>query len=187
MRVLAAIGAIGLVVAIAAGVFFFGGFYNVAAAVDDPDLMNWALVRVRESSIKRHVDATPPIKLDDSTTIQKGAREYAEHGCANCHGAPGVNWAKFSEGLNPGPPDLKDAAGEEAGHIFWIIKNGIKMTAMPSFSKAGVSDEDIWEIVAFVKHLPNVSEADFKAWTAAPPPEAQGTPPAQNTPAPGRQ
>jgi hypothetical protein len=98
-----------VVVIIAAGVYLFGGFYNVSAAVDDPDLMSWTLVHIREASINRRADATPPIKLDDPATIRQGAIEFAEHGCANCHGAPGVKWAKFSEGLNPGPPDLKES------------------------------------------------------------------------------
>jgi hypothetical protein len=31
-----------------------------------------------------------------------------------------------------------------------------------------VPDQEIWTIVAFVKKLPNVSEADFKAWTTKP-------------------
>ncbi|MGB7833776.1 MAG: cytochrome c [Xanthobacteraceae bacterium] len=128
-----------------------------------------------------------------SATIRKGAIEFAEHGCANCHGAPGVKWAKFSEGLNPGPPDLKESMSDEApAHVFWVVSNGIKMTAMPSFSKAGVPDEDIWEIVAFIKNLSNISEADYKAWTAPPPtvatpsPAQDMPPPAQNTTPPAQ-
>ena len=194
MRLLAAVGVIAVVVIIATGVYFFGGFYNVSAAVDDPDLMNWTLVHIREASINRWADATPPIKLDDPATIRQGAIEFAEHGCANCHGAPGVKWAKFSEGLNPGPPDLKESTSDEApAHVFWVVSNGIKMTAMPSFSKAGVPDEDIWEIVAFIKNLPNISEADYKAWTAPPPtvatpsPAQDAPPPAQNPTPPARQ
>ena len=53
MRWLAAVGVIAVVVIIAAGIYFFGGFYNVSAAVDDPDLMNWTLVHIREASINR--------------------------------------------------------------------------------------------------------------------------------------
>ena len=52
--------------------------------------------------------------------------------------------------------------------LFWIIKNGINMTGMPSFGLIEVPDQEIWTIVAFVKKLPSVSEADFKAWTAKP-------------------
>jgi hypothetical protein len=40
------------------------------------------------------------------------------------------------------------------------------MTGMPSFGKIEVPDKEIWTIVAFLKKLPNVSEADYKAWTA---------------------
>ena len=42
------------------------------------------------------------------------------------------------------------------------------MTGMPSFALADVKDDEIWSIVAFLKKLPGVSEADYKAWTAAP-------------------
>jgi hypothetical protein len=44
------------------------------------------------------------------------------------------------------------------------------MTGMPSFAQAGAKDDEIWSIVAFLKKLPSVSEADYKAWT--PPSEA---------------
>jgi hypothetical protein len=39
------------------------------------------------------------------------------------------------------------------------------MTGMPSFGPIGVQDAEIWQIVAFLKKLPNVSDQDFKAWT----------------------
>jgi mono/diheme cytochrome c family protein len=173
MRFLALIGFLAIVVAVAAAVFFFGGYYNIAATQSDLPPVAWALETVRESSIGRHATDTAPFSLDDPATVQAGARAFADQGCINCHGAPGVKWAKFSEGLRPDPPDLKDIASElpPAG-FFWVIKNGINMTGMPSFARAGASDEDIWKIVAFIKKLPLISEADFKAWTAPAAPTA---------------
>ena len=166
MRILAVIGALAIIVAIAAGVFFFGGFFNVAASEEDNPVVKWALIRVRTAAIEHHASGTPSLKLDDPAVIRDGARAFAKAGCTNCHGAPGVEWAKFSEGLNPDPPDLKESAsGDDPAQIFWVIKNGIRMTGMPSFGKAGVADNDIWQIVAFVKALPKVSEADYKSWT----------------------
>jgi hypothetical protein len=50
--------------------------------------------------------------------------------------------------------------------LFWVVKNGINMTGMPSFALAGAKDEEIWQIVASLKKLPDVSEADYKSWTA---------------------
>src|ERR1700742_3473066 len=168
MRVLSAIGALAIVAGIASAVYFFGGFYSVAGTAEDPAAVTWALTRVRIASIDRHAKDTPPASLGDARTVQAGAKAYATFGCASCHGAPGVKWQKFSEGLHPDPPDLKDVAGElTPSQLFWVIKHGINMTGMPSFEQAGAKDDQIWSGVAFVKKLPNVSEADYKSWTAS--------------------
>jgi cbb3-type cytochrome c oxidase subunit III len=167
MKLLALIGFLAIVVAIAAAAFFFGGFYSVAATAEEPAIVTWALVHVRQASISRHATETPPFSLDDPANIQAGARAFATRGCTNCHGGPGVEWAKFSEGLRPDPPDLKDIVNDrQPRELFWVIKNGINMTGMPSFGKIEVPDREIWTIVAFLKKLPNVSDADYKTWTA---------------------
>jgi mono/diheme cytochrome c family protein len=169
MRVLAGIGALAIIVAVGAAVFFFGGYFSVAASEPDPGIVKWALTKVRAASIDHHARLAAPGNLDDPEIVRGGARAFSERGCTNCHGAPGVNWQKFSEGLNPDPPDLKDIAHErQPAQLFWVVKNGIKMTAMPSFGAIGADDKEIWSIVAFIRKLPNVSEADFKAWTANP-------------------
>jgi mono/diheme cytochrome c family protein len=167
MRILAAIGALAIIVGIGAAIFFFGGFYSVAGTAEDPAVVTWALTRVRTASINRHAGDQPPASINDAASVQAGARAFAAHGCANCHGAPGVTWAKFSEGLHPDPPDLKDVVGElSAAQLFFVVKNGINMTGMPSFAQGGATDDEIWSIAAFLKKLPSVSEADYKAWTA---------------------
>lgn len=170
MRFLAFIGALAIIVAIAAMVFFFGGFYSIAATEPDPGPVSWAIVHVRDASIAHHATEMPSGSLDDPAVIKAGAHAFATRGCVNCHGGPGAEWAKFSEGLNPAPPDLKDIVGDaQPRELFWVVKNGIKMTGMPSFGAIGVPDQEIWSIVAFLKKLPTVSEADFKAWSTAAP------------------
>src|SRR5579862_3480003 len=137
MRLLAVIGVLAIIAVIAAAVIFLGGFYSVAATAEDPDLVNWALIQVRQASIEKHAREAPPASFDEAATVQAGARAFAARGCTNCHGGPGVGWAKFSEGLNPGPPDLKDVVNSASpptpAQLFWVVKNGIKMTGMPSF------------------------------------------------------
>jgi mono/diheme cytochrome c family protein len=166
MRLLALIGALAIIVGILAAGYFFLGFYNIAASEDDPQIVSWALPKVRDASIDRHsVGLTPPVSLDDQAVIQAGARAFSQRGCFTCHGAPGVDWAKFSEGLHPDPPDLKEVADDEARMLFWVIKNGINMTGMPSFGKIGVEDKEIWSIVAFVKKWSTVTPENYKAWT----------------------
>jgi mono/diheme cytochrome c family protein len=184
MRFLALIGALAIIVGIGAAVFFLGGFYSVAATAEDPGIMRWALIQVRTASINRHATDQPPANINDAQTVQAGARAFAAHGCANCHGAPGVPWQKYSEGLNPDPPDLKKVVDQQTpAQLFWVVKNGINMTGMPSFQLAGAKDEEIWAITAFLKKLPTVSEADYKAWTSPPAPTPAAAPPPAPAPA----
>ena len=57
--------------------------------------------------------------------------------------------------MHPYPPDLKKVAADlSPAQLFWIVKNGINMTGMPSFAEAGATDNEIWSIAAFVKKLP---------------------------------
>ena len=167
MRILAVIGALAIVVGIGAATFFFGGFYSVAATAEDPAVVTWALTQVRNASINRYALEQPPASINDPSSVQFGAKAFAAHGCTTCHGGPGVSWLKLSEGLHPDPPDLKKVVDQRsAAQMFWIVKNGINMTGMPSFAEAGAKDDEIWSIAAFVKKLPDVSDADYKSWTA---------------------
>src|SRR3954452_13035165 len=166
MRLLALIGFLAVVVGIAALVFFFGGFFNVAATNAEPAPVSWALVKVRMASVDRHAIDQPPAGYDAQAQIEAGAKAYMARGCTNCHGGAGVEWQKFSEGLRPDPPDLKEIVPHrEPRQLFWVIKNGINMTGMPSFGAIGVEDKEIWSVVAFLKKLPEVKDEDFKKWT----------------------
>jgi len=190
MRILAMIGALAIMVGGGAAIFFFGGFYSVAGTAEDPAIVRWALIQIRTASINRHAHDQPPVTINDPSNTQAGAKAFAAHGCANCHGAPGVNWAKYSEGLHPDPPDLKEIVDHRSpSQLFWVVKNGVNMTGMPSFALAGAKDEEIWSIVAFLKKLPSVSDTDYKTWTAAPvspaaPPAAAPVSPAPTPPEP---
>jgi mono/diheme cytochrome c family protein len=169
MRILASIGALAVVAAVAAAIYFFGGFYSVAATTPDSGIIAWALGHVRAASIKQHATDTAPFALDDQSVIQAGARAFATRSCATCHGAPGADWAKFAEAIRPDPPDLKDIAKERSpAEIFWVVKNGIKMTGMPGFSLINADDRELWQIAAFVKKLPNISADEYKSWSQQP-------------------
>ena len=140
---LAAIGSIGLV--------YFGS-YNVAASDPHWSLTQQILDAVKTRSIKAHASGiTVPADLDKPDRLVIGVEHFAAH-CAVCHGGPGVPKGDIGKGLYPAPPDLAAAAHRyTAPELFWIIKNGIKMTGMPSW--ADHSDEEIWATVAFLQKL----------------------------------
>src|SRR5579859_7804290 len=169
LRLLALVGLIAIIATIGAAMYLFGGFYDVAANSGTRGLIDHALELIRDASVSRRATAAPPISLEDQHTIQAGARQYSELGCVRCHGAPGIRRDLFGRGMNPSPPGVKTLSENDPAEIFWIVKNGIRMTAMPSFGKAGIGDDEIWQVVAFVRKLQATSADDYKAWTAAPP------------------
>jgi mono/diheme cytochrome c family protein len=156
---------IGVVVAVA-GLFTYAGYYDVAA-----DNAHWGVTRgfidsARDRSIVRQSRevGTPPA-LDDPGLLAMGAEHYDDM-CVECHLAPGKDEGELRAGLNPKPPKLAVRGTPHAPEQdFWVIKHGVKMTAMPAW---GVTHDDhsIWALTAFVQRLPDLSRSDYDALVA---------------------
>lgn len=139
-------------------VYIYSGTYNIAATVPHSELAQWIFNTTKKYSVKKHAEDIEPPKLDDEKLVNRGFGHYDDM-CAGCHGAPG---AEPAEGFNPAPPGLAERALEfNASELFWIIKNGIKMTAMPEFGSTH-SDDELWGIVAFTVKLPDISPDEYK-------------------------
>jgi len=95
----------------------------------------------------------------DNLAAKSGFHHYADT-CLTCHGAPGVAPKEFAKGLNPPAPNLIDSLDRYTdSELFWITKNGIRMTGMPALGPTH-TDQDIWNIVTFVRHLPNLTDTE---------------------------
>jgi len=101
--------------------------------------------------------------------ILKGAGQYAAM-CTSCHLEPGVKNSELREGMYPQPPNLS-LVHVDPQDAFWIIKHGIKMSAMPAWGMAGHDDLTIWSMVAFIETLPGMTPAQYKAIVARAPPD----------------
>lgn len=162
--VLKMVGAV-VVLILAALLFIFSGFYDVAASSPDAGLVAWALRTTQSRSVHRAYEslegkvAVPD--LEDPERIRTGLNLYHQN-CATCHGAPGVKLSAIGQGLNPYPPELATEGGDEPLEAFWVTKNGIKMTGMPSFG-VSYSDEEIWAVVAFLQRMPKLSPEEYQA------------------------
>lgn len=148
---------LGFVLAIIAGAaFIYTGAYDVAATHRHWPFTEWILDTARVRSIKFHAAGIQvPPGLDDPAKLVIGVDHFAAH-CAVCHGGPGVPKGDIAQGLYPPAPDLAvTGTSYTDAELFWIIKNGIKMTGMPGWSQH--SDEEIWATVAFLKKLPGMT------------------------------
>lgn len=154
-----------IIVLVAAGLvggaaFAYSGIYDVAANDPHWPITYRVLDAARVRSIKVHAAGiVAPADLGDQARVVAGTSHFSEH-CSTCHSAPGVEASDMADGMYPKPPVLTDVAQRYTpGELFWILKHGIKMSGMPSWTDHG--DDDLWNAVAFMEKLPTMSEADY--------------------------
>lgn len=154
---------LGIGVSVGAGVVYSGGI-DVSADTPHSPLVHRLFEVAREQSIdNRTRDIATPANLSDVERVRRGAGNYAAM-CVECHLAPGKANTEIRKGLYPAPPDLSQPAktqSDAAGRQFWIIKHGIKASGMPAWSKGGIEDEAIWDIVAFLQKMPSLSAEQY--------------------------
>lgn len=141
--------------------FIYSGYYNIAAAEPRLTVVEWVFETTRNRSVRHHADKAPPPPEREEDDFREGFRHYDEM-CVICHSAPGVEQSEISEGQNPEPPELaKEVPGWSRKELFWIVKNGFKMTGMPAFGLT-YSDRELGNIVGFITRLPNITPQEYK-------------------------
>ncbi|HFD86233.1 MAG TPA: cytochrome c [Gammaproteobacteria bacterium] len=158
-----------LVAVLAVGLFIWAGVYNIAANDPHWPVTTEILELVRERSIEvRSEDLLPPKSLAPDL-LADAATGYAEM-CAQCHLAPGMDESELHDGLYPQPPVFYKGKHEshDEKETFWVIKNGIKLTGMPSWGGVHSNDE-IWALVRFVGRLPGMTQQEYQKLTGEEP------------------
>ena len=151
-----------------AGIIVYVGAYDIGADAPHSKPIYWLIEQFRDRSIAvRSRDVSVPANLMDVKRLQSGAGLYTEM-CSGCHLAPGLEKSEISQGLYPGAPELFREPQRSAKAQFWIIKHGVKLTAMPAWGKTH-SDELIWDMVAFVRQLPKMTPAQYQSAIASAP------------------
>jgi len=149
--VFAMLGAILLVILIA--VVLTTPFVSVAAhppGKAESAVMNWAKHRI----FVRNKWQKNPVKNDAAGAVD--GKTAFSHYCAACHGLDAQNTGvPFADRMSPPVPSLagKEVQSYTDGQLKWIIDYGIWPSGMPG-SKDILSDEEIWSIVVYLRHLP---------------------------------
>jgi mono/diheme cytochrome c family protein len=158
--IIATVGAVIVIVILGGFGFVYSGVYDVGATDRHWELTYWLMQTARTRSIEAHAAGilVPP-GLDDQDKLVMGTEHFAAH-CAVCHGAPGVPKGDIAAGLYPQPPNLAHTTEQfSPAELFWIVKNGIKMSGMPGWSDHG--DEELWATVAFLRKLPGMTQEEY--------------------------
>ena len=158
----------GLLLVAAAAVFLIAtGAIPIAATKPPSDLEQRVAKLALGRSLARHAPSTAnPVKASPEV-LAKALTHYRSM-CLTCHGAGSVDPSAIGEGLNPPAPDLSQPSVQKRtdGELFWVIQNGIRMTGMPAFGPSH-KDEELWELVAFLRHLPELTSEEESALEGA--------------------
>jgi mono/diheme cytochrome c family protein len=143
------------------GVAFIGsGVYNIGADDHHTKIVLATIVQLRDRSIAARSNSIEAHYVEDPQRIALGAQRYAAL-CVGCHLAPGVTKSDVRQGLYPHPPNLAQEELQQAQRAFWIVKHGIKMSAMPAWGKT-LDDETIWNVVAFLRKMPDMTPETYQ-------------------------
>jgi mono/diheme cytochrome c family protein len=157
-----ALAAGALLIAIIAAALVRMGSFDVAADKPHSQPVFWLMDTVRERSIAvRAAGIEAPSDLADSKRIASGAAQYDEM-CSLCHLAPGMKRTEISRGLYPRAPELRRKSSLTPAEQFWVVKHGLKMTGMPAWGVTH-NDELLWDVVAFLRKLPELSAEQYQA------------------------
>lgn len=149
------------------GSALIAGGYNVSAAAGHLAPVEALLHFTMQNSVTVRAGARAPDDLDSDARAMAGAGQY-DLVCRECHGAPGAALNAVARSLVPSPPHILEAIrGWEPDELFWIVRNGIKMTAMPAWP-APDRDDEVWSMVSFLLRLPDLEAEDYRGMVMGP-------------------
>jgi len=108
----------------------------------------------RYRSMRNPVAVTPDV-------LREGMEHWADH-CSPCHANNGSGETMYGKTMYPRPPDMRRNETQDMsdGELYYTIQNGVMLSGMPAFGTPGDNDLDSWRLVAFIRHLPSLSQAE---------------------------
>ncbi len=94
-----------------------------------------------------------PVAVDEGESVARGQAIYGSS-CSFCHGIGGRRPIDVGLWMSPRAPELdRSLLGESTdAELFWIIKNGVRMTGMPGFDEI-LSDDEIGDLVRYLRSV----------------------------------
>ena len=143
-----------LLVLAAAGLTLAIDQFNLSALGEPGPLETYLATRAKRWIVGRSARGPlRPAPLNDTASVAIGGMQFRGE-CAACHGIDGRTPTDIGRWMYPrtltlSSPEVQQWSDAE---LFWIIKNGIRLSGMPGFGKIH-SDEQIWHLVHYVRSL----------------------------------
>jgi len=152
-----------VMIAIAVYVYVYFGFLGFRADQSPSASEKKYAMAILDASIERHAPKTKnPIQPTDANLLD-GMKRYNEN-CAGCHGDPGNPEPVSGGSFYPRAPQfVKTPPDMPANQNFYIIKHGVRWTAMPAWGNR-FSDDQIWGLATFLSLMDKLPASVDQEW-----------------------
>lgn len=155
-----------LTAALTAAVVVYSGIYDISVTRQHLQPIHSVMEIAMRQSVRRYSKGIDEPPLTDPQMALRGAASFRDN-CVQCHGAPGVAQSAIGLSMQPLPGPLVDAQQHwRPRELYWVVRNGIKMTGMPAWQYR-MPDAEIWDLVAFMQQLPQLNAAQYAQWSQA--------------------
>jgi mono/diheme cytochrome c family protein len=146
---------------LAGSVYFYFASGMAPAAVADPPMMMER--KMANKSLDAHIEKAsvpaPPIQPSDENYFT-AAKIYKDQ-CSMCHGLPNQPPPTIADNMFPHATLMfkgKGVTDDPPQESYWKIKNGIRLTGMPSFSVT-LNDTQMWQLALFVANADKLPDS----------------------------
>jgi mono/diheme cytochrome c family protein len=152
-------------VALVAGMVYIRQARGFSARDQPTAIERWVAREARAMAIPADAKSRTNPTPNSPETLEEARAHWADH-CFSCHANDGSGDTAMGKNLYPPAPDMRLPATQQLsdGELFYIIKNGIRLTGMPAWGTGSSHDqEDSWKLVHFIRHLPQLTLEEKKA------------------------
>ena len=145
----------GVITIVIVGVIVYWIFTRDISALPQPGpFESRTMTTVRDWYIHRAaVHPLLTIPTNNASEVSKGQGLFGM-ACASCHGTNGCTPTNIGRSMYPRAPDLGSPEVQKLSNpeLFWVIKNGIRLSGMPGFGNV-LSDDEIWQATYYVRSV----------------------------------
>jgi thiosulfate dehydrogenase len=144
-------------------VFALFGLMPTNADSSPPSLERHLATNALDASLNRRAPRlSDPVPSSDENLIA-GMKIYTMN-CAVCHGTLDNQPSPLEHSFYPPVPQLVlDPVDDPEWHTYYVVRNGIRYTGMPSWNHA-LSEQDMWKVTDFLSRVDKLPPAVQDYW-----------------------
>jgi mono/diheme cytochrome c family protein len=146
---------------VAALAYFAVGIPGTRSDVHPPAWETAIMKPAVRAAVKRNAENLAPASAATEDSIIAGGKLYVM-GCMGCHGELGKPFAEDHANYPPVPQLPNVGTQYSEPEIYWIVKHGIRMTAMSAYGPFYKEDQ-LWAIAAFIRRIDKLTPAEIQA------------------------